>query len=196
MWAEIKRKFFHLAGLSYVVALIYLPRKTYLILLTCLLAVEFAFESLRLHQPAFREFFLKWFGKLIREEEKTRFSGVFWMLSGVTVTVMLAPQVPIAATALLYLLLGDGVASLVGMRFGGPHWPNSRKRMSGSFACFAVCLFVGSVLLRPYGLRGIVIGAATATVTEFGFGKFDDNFTIPVVSTAALLMSYGLPPIF
>ena len=45
MWPEIKRKFFHLLGLSYVLALIYVQRNTYIIILGSLLALEFFVET-------------------------------------------------------------------------------------------------------------------------------------------------------
>ncbi len=196
MFAEIKRKLFHLLGMIYIVALIYMPRPLYLGVLAAAVALAFLFEMCRLKNARFKQWFLNLFGGLLREEEHTRFSGFFWMLSGVAVTVLLLKPVPLATTAVLYLLLGDGVASLVGMRFGGPRWPGSKKTLSGSFACFIVCLFVGLVFLRPiYAWHGVLIGAVVATLVERGFIKIDDNFMIPVAAAVTFLVSYGLQPI-
>lgn len=195
MWHEIKRKIFHLAALVYVVGLIYMPRPVYLIVLTCLFALELSLEIIRLKNAATGRWFAARFGGLMREEEKSKLSGVFWMLLGVLTTVLVAKPVPMAASALLYLILGDAIASLVGMRFGGPHWTGSKKRMSGSLACFAVCLFVGVVLLRPsYEWHVVVIGALAATFLEHIPIRINDNFLIPTGSALALLIShYSVP---
>lgn len=193
MWNEIKRKLFHLTGMIYIVGLIFIPRSTYLLILAGMLAAEFAVELLRIKNAAVRAWYLATFGHLLREREHSRLSGIFWMLAGVFTTVLLTDNVPIATTALLYLLLGDGVASLVGMRFGGPHWPGSAKRLSGSLACFVVCLFVGAVMLRAeYGWAVGILGATAATFIERGVVPVDDNYAIPVGSTVVLLIGARL----
>lgn len=190
MWPEIKRKFFHLFGLIYVLGLIYIPRDPYILILLTVLTSESLIELFRIKNEKVNQWFSQYFGEIFRDTEKTKISGVFWMLMGVTLTVILAPPVPIAAAALLYLILGDGLASLVGMRFGGPHWPGSRRRLSGSLACFLVCLFVGFILLRPlYGWPTVVAGAVAATFFERGLFSWNDNMTIPVGSALALLLS-------
>ena len=195
VWTEIKRKFFHLAALIYVVGIIYLPRETYLCILVPALAFVVAVESLRLRRPSVNDWFLRRFGGLFRPEESQRFSGMPWLLAGVTATVALAAPVALTVSAVLYLILGDALASLVGIRFGGPHWPGTRKRLSGSLACFTICLFIGAVILRPeYGWHGVVIGALAATAFEAGLVPLDDNFTIPLGSALVLLLCYGIPP--
>lgn len=196
MWAEIKRKCFHLTGLIYVVGLIYVPRSIYLTVIVSALVIEFIVEILRLNVPVIGRLADRLFGNMFRIEERTRFSGVFWMLAGVTTTILLLSSVTLAACALLYLILGDAVASLAGLRFGGPHWPGSKKRLSGSLACLMVCLLVGVLMLRPeFGWHGVILSAVIATLFERGVVPLNDNFTIPVAAAVAFLISYGLKPI-
>jgi dolichol kinase len=195
MWREIKRKFFHLTALLYVVGIIYLPRRTYLCILAGALAAVFAVEIVRLQVPAVNEWFDRRFGGLFRDQERHRFSGVSWMLAGVLTTAAMVGPLPMAAASILYLVLGDAVASLIGIRVGGPHWPGSDKRISGSVACFAVCLLIGVAIIRTdYGWPGVLIGAAVATILERGFAPINDNFLIPVGSGLALLAAYRIPP--
>jgi dolichol kinase len=195
MWFEIRRKAFHLLSLIYVLGLIYIPRTTYLLLLMLGVVVVYGFEYGRIHSTLFGVQVDRYFGGLYRDHEKSKLSGLFWMLLGVVITVSLVKSVPLAVTALLYLILGDGVASLIGLRFRGPHWPGLQKRLSGSLACFVICLLIGQVILRPeYGWHGILAGAATATIVEMGFIPLDDNVTIPVASSVVLMMCYGLIP--
>lgn len=195
MWPEIKRKIFHLTALLYVVGIIYLPRATYLGIIGLLLVLAVSTEILRFRRPAFNEWLQRQFGGLFRKKEVHHFCGVTYMLLGVFLTALVTGPLPLAVAALLYLILGDAVASLVGMRLGGPHWPGSTRRVSGSAACFIVCLLIGVVLLRPgYGWHGVVLGAAVATALEWGLLSFDDNLTIPIGAALALLAAYAIPP--
>ena len=195
MWREIKRKFFHLSALIYVVGIIYLPRRTYLCILAAALALVLTVELARLRKPAVNEWFQRRFGGLFREKERERFSGVTWMLAGVLTTVAMVEPVPLASAALLYVVVGDAAASLVGIRLGGRRWAGSDKRISGSAACFAVCLVIGVVILRqPYGWFTAVIGAFAATIFEKGVAPVDDNFLMPVGSGLALLAAVRLAP--
>lgn len=197
MWQEIKRKLFHLTSIVYVLGLVYFERRFYVSLLFVAAAAVFLLEVLRLHSPVVGGWLNRWFGSLMRPHEQRRFSGLFWMLIGVLVSVALVQPVPVAATALLYLILGDTAASLIGIRFGGPRWPGSAKRVSGSLACLAICVFIGAVLLRPaYSWHGILAGAVAATVVEWGIFPVDDNVAIPVASSLVLMLSYGLTPGF
>lgn len=189
MWPEIKRKFFHLGGLIYVAGLIYIPRPAYLGLLTAWAFIEGLFEAARLKNPAFNEWIYSRFGGLMRDKERQHISGIFWMILGVLTSVSIARPVPIAAASILYLLLGDGVASLVGKRFGGPAWPRSNKRVSGSLACFLACVVIGKFLLEPlYGWPMVFIGAAAATVLELISTPIDDNLLIPTGTAFVLLL--------
>lgn len=195
MWPEIKRKLFHLAALIYVVGIIYLPRWTYLAILGAALALVITGEAVRLRRPTVNRWLFERFGGLLRESERDRFSGVTWMLAGVIVTAAMVEPLPMAAAALLYLVLGDAAASLVGIRVRGPRWPRSPRRLSGTAACFVVCLIIGATLLPfEYGWHGVLAGAVAATILEAGVVPLSDNFTIPVGSGAALLAAYGLPP--
>lgn len=195
MWNEIKRKLFHLAALIYLAGIIYLPRRAYLTTLLVALAVVYALERRRLARPGLNDWFFRHFGGLFRPAERGRISGATWMLAGVAATVALAPDPRIAAAALLYLILGDGVASIAGMTLGGPRWPGSPKSLSGSAACFAVCVAAGAAALTPaYGWGGVIMGALAATALEAGIVPGDDNLTVPVGSAVALMLSYGLMP--
>jgi dolichol kinase len=197
MWPEIKRKFFHLMALVYVVGVIYLPRSRFLLLLLAWLVVEVLFEKARHRNVFLNDWIFERFGPLFRPEERGHFSGVFWMILGVLTTGLLLRPVPVVVTVLLYLILGDGVASLVGMRWGGPRWPRSKKTLSGSVACFLVCLLVGATILRPaYDWSGVLAGAVAATLLELVPIRLNDNFLIPAGSSLVMMIFYGLRPVF
>lgn len=197
MISEIKRKLFHLIGFIYVAGILWIPRPTFLLLVGLLLGADTLAEILRLRSARVASLMSRYFGGLFRSSEENKFTGIFWMLLGVFTTAALVPSNRLAATIFLYVIFGDGVASLAGKGFKGPHWPNSDKRLSGSLACLLMCLLVGTLMLRPlYGWSGVVGGALAATALEFGVIPLNDNFTIPAGSSVAFLLLYHLKPAF
>lgn len=194
MLKEIYRKLFHLVALVYVGGLYVFDRRSYLMLLGALVLIEGALELTRFFHAAFRDWTDRLFGMIIRPRERTAFSGIFWMLLGVWSAVFVLPNQPLAAAAILYLVLGDAVAGIAGTYWRGPAWGRSNKRVSGSAACFAVCLAVGAVLIAPSaGWPAVFVGAAVATVVELGVIPGDDNITIPLASALALRFCAGSP---
>lgn len=192
---EIKRKLFHAIGLIYVVGLYTMPRQLFITCVSALLIFQLAVELLRLNNLNIHFWFKKSLGTLMRGHEENRFTGVVWMTLGVLITSLIVPSTPLAATAVLYLILGDGVASLAGKFFQGPRWADSSKRISGSLACFMVCVVIGIFSLRPeYGWHFVLIGALTATVFELNSMKINDNFLIPVASAVGFILTNKLWP--
>lgn len=194
MKEEIARKLFHLLALIYVAGAMLLTRPVFLRIVALFLVVDILVEFARLRIPAVRARLEKYAAGLIRPEESQKFTAVFWMLLGVLSAAILIGPLRLLITIYLFLIFGDGVASLIGKSLQGPHWPGSPKRISGSLACFIVCLCLGSILLRPdYSWFGIVIGALAATILEFGILPLNDNLTIPAGTALVFLMIYRVP---
>ncbi len=86
---------------------------------------------------------------------------------------------PSAALAIYALAFGDGIASLVGKRFGKirPHWLMG-KSVEGSFACFSIIWLIA--LLSGFSFFIAVIIASFVTFVEALPLKDMDNIVIPV----------------
>lgn len=190
---ELKRKAFHLLGLMYVALLLKMDAAQASRLLAVIFIGLAAAEFLRLKNPAVRTFNQKLFGSIMRAEEANRLSGVFWMSLGALASSLLLQKRPaLAGTAMLYLILGDAAASLVGKSVQGPRWPGFPKTISGSLACFLVCLGVGFLTLYPrYGVDGIVVSALVATIVEIPPSRVNDNFLIPLMTSVFFLLWFG-----
>ena len=62
------------------------------------------------------------------------------------------------------------------------------KTLSGSLACFIMCLFVGLIFNFEVNLKIILIGAFTATIAELISTKINDNISIPVLSGCTMYL--------
>lgn len=123
---------------------------------------------------------------IIREHEiKGGFTGASYILTTSTICVALFPKT-IAITAIVYIIIGDIAAAMVG-RLYGRHTLIGKKTVEGSAAC------LGSLLLVSFLIPGLtwataLAGALTATVVEAISGKLDDNMTVPIASGLVMLL--------
>lgn len=134
--------------------------------------------------------------KILREHEQTQLTGGCYFSLGCTLAISISPP-SIAAASILFLVLGDMSAALIGVSFGGEVsvvklGRGGKKSLEGSVAMFLVCFLVGctvfaSVTLREYP---VFLGALAATLTELYEPLLvNDNLTIPVC--ASLAMQWG-----
>ena len=118
-------------------------------------------------------------------EKQGSLTGSTWVFVGALITIILVPQ-PFSLLALFFLAFGDPLAALVGIKF--PFIKIGNKTLSGSLACFIMCLFVGLVLNFEISSQVILIGAFTATIAELYSIKINDNISIPVLSGCAMYL--------
>jgi len=102
-------------------------------------------------------------------------------------------------TSILFLVLGDMSAALIGRSFGGDVvvvklGREGKKSVEGSMAMFITCCIIGFTMFSTVHLREypVIIGAAVATITELyePFG-LNDNLTIPLLSSLALTWGFA-----
>jgi len=185
IYNEIKRKFFHLAGLGIPVGYYFVDDKsTSLIIMVIVTSVYFGIEILRRIDPKFEKRFLLNFSPIMRPEERKTITATGYYLISSILTIF-AFEKTVAIISLLFLILGDSIAALVGKRWG--HIKIFSKTLEGSLACFSVCFLIALINSRLDPLIAIdpliaLAGAFTATIVEFiSVGSYD-NFTIPLAS--------------
>lgn len=182
---ETRRKLFHLFSAFYAVLYLAAGRERTLWILGPVAALSAVVEAVRLRRPEVNAALLRRFGGIQREKERTRPSGIFWMLTGVLATAAVVPHPDIVATAILYLTFGDGLAGWVGRVWGRIRL--GEKSLEGSLACFLAMWLVGTLVLRPTeGAPEALVGAVIGTVLEALAPPPDDNLTIPLLSGLAL----------
>lgn len=142
---------------------------------------------------------MKIFGPVMRQHESKAFSGLSYLLLGGIILLAFFER-HVITLSLLFLAIGDPLASYVGIRFGRDRILGN-KTLQGTLAAFFACSAIAGTY---YYLNGImterllivapisgVIGAATELIP---IGKLDDNLTCPVLSAiglTALFYLYG-----
>lgn len=190
---EINRKTFHLCGLiipiTYYVGITnteVITRRLVTVVLGCFVAFVWTVEILRIFVPSIGRLFVAIFGRWMREREKTQITGVAYYQLGVFICIAFFPP-EVAVASILFLVLGDLVAALVGISFG--RIKIGKKSLEGTMAMFAVCFGIGMVMFHSSTLSeySVFVGASTAALVELlePFG-IDDNLAIPVSSAIAL----------
>lgn len=198
---ELERKSFHLAGL--LVPLIYqillsngYSRALCLQILWSITLVGCAMDLSRVHVPIVaRNWPLK---SILRDEEQNQLCGGTYFALGCTLSIQGFEPV-VAMTSIIFLVLGDMSAALIGRSFGQSICrvgvgPGGKKSVEGSVAMFAVCLLFGCTIFSQVHLReySVVFAALVATLAELyePFG-INDNVSIPVLSSLALRIGFA-----
>ncbi|MBI3542712.1 MAG: hypothetical protein HY075_05490 [Deltaproteobacteria bacterium] len=154
-------------------------------------------ETLRLKNPTLNEKCIRFFGPVIRSSEVNKVSGMPYYIASSIVAVGVFPK-PVAILSLLYLALGDPLASLFGILYSQRSVKifNGSKSLHGTAAGFAVCAISTWIYLRSTGMYGLdlirltLLGGFAGSFAELLPLDLDDNFTIPVVSGFILWLGF------
>ena len=195
---HLARKAWHLLGGLLIVYLYEAgtPRSTAVAILTGVLGVGLSLELLRGRFPTLNALIVRGWGPFMREHELHQMSTMPQYLASVLISVAIFPQ-PVATLSILYLCVGDPIASFCGNLWGHIA-PQIRpgKSWVGTLAAWAVCGAVGFIYLQHHPLnlapRLVLagLGATAAAMAESLPLEMDDNFTIPIVSGFVLWLSF------
>ncbi len=185
--ATLLRETLHFtAGTAIGLALLFLPRTPMLITLGVLAALSIIFEASRFVSPLLNRWFLTNFSLVARREEENKVTGTTYFLIA-SFAVALAFPKPIAVAAILFLALGDPIASVVGKWKGKTRlWG---KSLEGHLACLVVCLIIGLVLWQTIpglSLTMAIAGVVAATVFQAFNLPLNDNLTITLGSAIVM----------
>ena len=185
---EISRKAIHIFSIIIPLFHIYFFKNKIdmIIFLSAIIIFCFFIEIFRNQNSFISKIFEKYLSFMMRSfEKKGSLTGSTWVFVGALITIILVPQ-PFSLLALFFLAFGDTLAALVGMKF--PLIKIGSKTLSGSIACFIMCLFVGLILDFEISIEIILIGAFSATIVELISIKINDNILIPVLSGYAMYL--------
>jgi dolichol kinase len=205
---EVTRKLLHLIALVMPLGIFYLPRWSFPrsiapIFLTALFAGSVLIEMGRFGSPAVQRAFFRFFGWLLRKEERFKIAGSTWVMGAAALcSILFFNATYVSCVALSLFVIGDAAAALVGISMG--RIKIGKKSLEGSLACFLSCIalsyglfpFLPGLLNRwggtlPFSL--VLVTAAVVTVFELVPLRItpniaiNDNLAVPVIAGYAML---------
>jgi acyl phosphate:glycerol-3-phosphate acyltransferase len=179
----IWRQLFHLIPGSIVpVAGIFAPQEMTAIAFGVLALISLSLDLVRFQSPWLDRLYIRWLSPLLKKEEDHRITGATYMVIAGFIAFLLFDKV-VAVSAMLFLSLGDPVASLIDRRMPGPRL--FAKSPGGTAAFIGVSLLVITALVSSGVFQyhwGLVLGAVIAGLVELTPIPLDDNLTVPLVS--------------
>jgi dolichol kinase len=181
--SEAPRKVIHLGSIVIPLGILHLPIEASRLGLLVATAVFLAVDLFRLHHPRTRTYFARFFRRLIRRHERHDLLAATYQLVSALLATYLFPR-EIAAAAYIYLVVGDGIAALVGKA-----WGRTRvfgKTLEGFLAGFVSSWGVATLLIPGIPPGTLALGAFAAAVIELLPIPIDDNFRIPLLAGVVL----------
>jgi dolichol kinase len=180
---EAPRKAIHLAMIVIPIGILHLPltvsRRALMGAALVLLIADLA----KIHQPRVRTYFLTFVGHLIRRHEREGITGSTYMIvSALLCTYLYQPGT--AAAAMVFLIVGDTLAAMVGKAWG--RTPLFGKTLEGFLAGLATSFAAAWLLVPGISPWHLLAAATAAAVVEIAPIPVDDNFRIPLLSGLVL----------
>lgn len=190
---NVGRKLYHLLGGLGLLALgLILDRPRAFSAYATLLAFVLLFDLARFALPRFNAWAMKNLASLLRPGEARKLNGTPPYILGVALTLLLFPR-GIAVAAVLFLVVGDVAATMIGESWGKTKIGG--KSLEGSAAFFAAALLAGCIArLWTQGPSATVLvagGAAAALVELFLPRWANDNLVIPLAAAAVMALVQG-----
>ena len=180
---EVPRKAIHLSSISIPLGILYVPVVTGRRILMLVGLALLVGDLVRIHHPKLRTYFTAFFGNFIRRHERRGITGSTYLVISSIVTMYLFER-EVAAAALIFLIVGDTLAAMVGMAWG--RTPLFGKTVEGFLAGFVFSFLAAWGLVPSLGAGTLAIGAFAAAVVEVLPIPVDDNFRIPLLAGLVL----------
>jgi dolichol kinase len=180
---ELIRKFIHSFALIVPFGYYFFDRKIILGIIGLGILVAICVEILRFHWHVFRELFHGLLGKLLRDHEIIRLTGSTYLLIGCFLTVLLFTKW-IALVSLLFLIVSDALAAVVGRRWGR-HKIWKDRSIEGCTVFFISALLAVLIVPGSHFLIGLA-GVITACAVDIFIHDINDNLTIPLIGGAVM----------
>jgi dolichol kinase len=185
MKKELLRQLIHASGV-FIVVLSYFLKPDALILISIALLVLIVI-LFQIHKKHHIFFFSYIFRRCTRHDDER---GFIYFFIGIIITLIIFQfNMPIANAAILILVFGDSISTIIGKKWGKHKIPfQNEKTLEGSLAFFMVGLLVALTQV-PFttAFLGVIFGALTEA-----YSPIDDNITIPLICASVMSISIYL----
>ncbi len=170
-------------------------RKTALLIISLGMLFFTSADMLRLRWPWLNRVFLLVFHRVMRKHEAHGLAGTTFLLTGVFFSIFLFHKDVVTIT-LLFLALGDPIASYFGIRYGKDRIVKN-KSLQGTLAAFLCCTVIAfayfsfhKLMMDRIVLVSLVSGLIGALSEMLPVGKLDDNLTFPIICSTGVWMVF------
>lgn len=176
-------------------------------------ALFYGLHELRGCSEAINTVYIKAFRNILRQNEVTRVAlpGAYYFLLGSGLSLAIFPS-RIARLAILHLSIGDPAAAFFGTLYGRHKFKTfigklgGNKSLEGSAGCFCVAAgatFMALMIERAFyfdvydkivaktSTISLAAGFGAAAAELLNIGGWDDNITLPLLSSVFLQISVG-----
>lgn len=189
---HIARKIYHLIGVLLMIVVYHnIDRNTALLILSISACVIVPFDFLRQKIPFLNKMALFTFRWIMRENELKSLAGTTYLIIGTYLLIFFFPR-PVATLSLLFLAVGDPIASAFGIWYGKDKLIGF-KTLQGTIACFICCWIIAlfyfldrSLMTDRLMLTSLIAGFIGALAELIPIGNLDDNLTLPLISATLL----------
>lgn len=181
---NVGRKCYHVLGGLLLLGIYHLLKPVQALIVYLLLFLGIlAFDLARLRSPAFNGWAIGRMGTLLRPDEARTISGSPTYVAGVALTLFLF-DLPVATTAVLFLVFGDVAATIVGEARGRTKILGKSLEGTAAFVIAGTAAGIAARLLgQGVSFPALAAGALTAAAVEVLTPKrLNDNLTIPLLS--------------
>jgi diacylglycerol kinase (CTP) len=203
---QLLRKLWHFSGGILIAAVLFTYIDRYRVHIAACLSVVLGFscwvEYVRLTDRHVNRFVIKIFSVVIRRREIRKVSGIVYYILACLIVDYFFPR-DIAVLSILYLAVGDPIASLAGVLlssketvriFPGKSLPGMVASFIACFACTVIYFHLQGVnVSQP--ITVCFLGGLSGMFAEAWPFPIDDNFSIPVVSAfllSSVFHAFGL----
>lgn len=196
---HIARKLWHVLTISIIIIIYHnLSREQAIVAYSVGAVICIGSDLLRQRFKLINRFFVALLGPFMRKHEVNSIAGTTYLVAGTLLVVLIFPK-PIVKLTLMFLAVGDPIASYFGLRYGKDRIVG-KKTLQGSMAAFFACTLIAIFFFLSKGVLperllivSILAGLIAAASELIPIGKLDDNFTFPVICSFSL---YGLFQLF
>ena len=192
---HVARKIWHMSAVFLIFTLwMILPFWLSLTLLSLFWLLFISVDILRHKNPALNKHLLKTLRPIMRSSEVHRLAGTSYLLTGVLLIIIFFNS-EVVSLSLLFLAFADPIASFVGIKYGKDKI-FGHKSVQGFMAAFLVCgtltfLFLTYSRISEHILIVSLLSGLVGALSELiPIGKLDDNFSMPLLSSAGLTILF------
>jgi dolichol kinase len=199
---NVTRSLFHVAsGVVSLALLRLLPGRAWLIVASgAFFVAAWSMELARRRSGVVNERLMRFFAPIAHPHERHQVNSSTWYVTALLLLSLVSP-LRAAEVGVVVLAVADPMAGLMGRRFGRIRLRAGRSLegtlaflVSGVLAVLALLTVFHGMLPWPTRVVLAGAGAVAGALAELFSGRLDDNFTIPVASTAAVAAAQLLLP--